>query len=1074
MTTQTATILVSDLVGSTELRAALGEDRAEEVRRLHDRALIEVAERAGGIVVKGLGDGLLVQFAGAAEAVGVAVAMQQTIDTLGRREGLDLSIRVGVSSGDVTVEDGDCFGVPVVEASRLCSAAGNGEIYAAEVVTVLARGRGNHVIEPVGNVELKGLPDPVAVHRIGWEPTRASSDLRGVAPYVGRAEERRILRERFDAAATGAGGLVLIAGEPGIGKTRLTTELCRDVALDLGATVLIGGCHDGDVGAYAPFVEAITDWLRATPVAEVTRALGTEASVLGRVAPAVHRVLTDVPELADLGPDEAEARLNDAIGQVFTRLTETHPAVLLLDDLHWADAGSIALLRVVARKATGIRLLVIGTYRDTDLDRRHPLAEALPVLRREVEPTRLVLEGLPTESVHELLERLADHEVPMAFASMLADQTDGNPFFLREMLIHLTEVGALRFEEGLWTASADIANAIPEGVREVVGRRLSQLSAPTQKLLEIGAHFEVSFPLDVAAEVAKVGEDEALDAIDEALQAQIVLATEVFDRYAFSHALFRQTLVGELNPSRQVRTHRAIAEALEKRVAGRPSPDMAAVLARHWSLSAAIPGAERGVPAALIVANDAAARYAHRDALDAWSVALELLPDGDEREPEICLGRARSGLAARADTDIVVEDARVAADEIAAVEGEDAAADAVSDLVILAWSVGDRQSAWRLGAVGRAHLRADRRDKTWARLRKAELQEVEFLDPDHGGLPVDDDDRRELQVVMESLEPDELEGLDYAPSSGAAVAAFLTKSPSMRTSVMARWQIGDLAGIVSSCEDTRIQAELEGNFDLVVLVNVIEARSLALLCRQAEADAAIQRAAANLHRVSTQSNAAFQYIGAEWLIAHIRGAIPAETTAGMLDDLIANPDTRWVTFAVVATNAYAVAVAGRADEALACVEQSLVGIGLAPGNAPNYGLIACMAVHALWLIDRSDHLDAIEANIHAKLVETGLQYPEVVSELALAQACALTDRVDEAREWVARAHAKVEEGNRLPLHVHIDAFEAEWELRLGVDDDPVRCRSAIKRARSRCDDPAMAPWLPRLEALERDAASRWD
>ena len=271
MATQTATILVSDLVGSTELRAALGEDRAEEVRRLHDRALIEVAERAGGIVVKGLGDGLLVQFAGAAEAVGVAVAMQQAVDTLGRREGLDLSIRVGLSSGDVTTEDGDCFGVPVVEASRLCSAAGTGEIYAAEVVTVLARGRGNHAIEPVGDLDLKGLPDPVAVHRIGWEPTRAAADLRGIAPYVGRADERRILRERFDAAAGGTGGLVLIAGEPGIGKTRLTTEVCRDVAVDPGATVLVGGCHDGEVGAYAPFVEALTDWLRATPVAEVTR-----------------------------------------------------------------------------------------------------------------------------------------------------------------------------------------------------------------------------------------------------------------------------------------------------------------------------------------------------------------------------------------------------------------------------------------------------------------------------------------------------------------------------------------------------------------------------------------------------------------------------------------------------------------------------------------------------------------------------------------------------------------------------------------------------------------------------------
>jgi class 3 adenylate cyclase len=1073
MTTQTATILVSDLVGSTELRAALGEDRAEEVRRLHDRALIEVAERAGGIVVKGLGDGLLVQFAGAAEAVGAAVTMQQTIDTLGRREGLDLSIRVGVSSGDITVDDGDCFGVPVVEASRLCSAAGNGEIYAAEVVTVLARGRGNHVVESVGDLELKGLPDPVAVHRIGWEPTRASSDLRGVAPYVGRAEERRILRERFDAAATGAGGLVLIAGEPGIGKTRLTTELCRDVAVDAGATVLVGGCHDGDVGAYAPFVEAITDWLRSTPVAEVTRVLGTEASVLGRVAPAVHRVLTDVPELADLGPDDAEARLNDAIGQVLVRLTETRPAVLLLDDLHWADAGSIALLRVVARKSTGIRLLVIGTYRDTDLDRRHPLAEALPLLRREVEPTRVALEGLPTDAVHELLERLADHEVPMAFATLLADQTDGNPFFLREMLIHLTEVGALRFEDGVWTAAADIANAIPEGVREVVGRRLSQLSDATQKLLEIGAHFEVAFPLDVAAEVAKIDEDEALDAIDEALQAQIVLATGVFDRYAFSHALFRQTLVGELNPSRQVRTHRAIAEALEKRVAGRPSPEMAAILARHWSLSAAIPGAERGVPAALIVADDAAARFAHRDAFDAWSVALDLLPDGDEREAEIRLGRARSGLAGGIDADGVVEDARVAAAEISAVEGDDAAAAAVSELVILAWQVGDRRSAWRLGDVGRAHLDGERRDKTWARLRKAQLQQAEFADPDHGGLPLDDPDRREVQAVIEALDPEEADGLEYAPSSRAAAVAFLAKDPPLRTGVMARWVIGDLSGIVGGAEDGRAEAEREGNFELLVLINVISARGLALLGRHDEADEAMLRAGANLHRLPERSNAAFQYTGAEWLIAFVRGAMPTYTPRSLLGGIESNPDTRWVTLAVVAANAFAAAFTGSSDEALADIELALTGIELAPGHAPNYGLIACMPVHALWILDRTDHLEVIEANIRSKLVDNGLLYPEVLNELALAQVCALTGRREEAREWVTKGHTFVTAQGVQPLDVHIDSFEAEWELRLGTDGDAGRCRAAIERARAGCTDPAMAPWLPRLDALEHQAASRW-
>ena len=597
MATQTATILVSDLVGSTELRAALGEDRAEEVRRLHDRALIEVAERAGGIVVKGLGDGLLVQFAGAAEAVGVAVAMQQAVDTLGRREGLDLSIRVGVSSGDVTVEDGDCFGVPVVEASRLCSAAGSGEIYAAEVVTVLARGRGNHVVEPVGDLELKGLPDPVAVHRIGWEPARAAADLRGVAPYVGRAEERRDPRERFDAAAGGAGGLVLIAGEPGIGKTRLTTELCRDVAVDAGATVLVGGCHDGDVGA----VRAVRRGdhrlapgdagRRGDPGRSAPRRRSSR-----RLAPAVHKVLPDVEPAADLGPDEAEARAERCHRPGADPPDRGAPGR--------APARRPALgRRRHDRAAAGGRPQGDGDPppRHRHLPRhrprpRHPLAEALPLLRREVEPTRLALEGLPSEAVHELLERLADHEVPMAFASLLAAQTDGNPFFLREMLIHLTEVGALRFEDGVWVAADDIANAIPEGVREVVGRRLSQLSDTTQKLLAIGALFEVAFPLDVAAEVAKIDEDEALDAIDEALQAQIVLATEVFDRYAFSHALFRQTLVGRAQPQPagpHPPGHRRGAREARRRS---PSPEMAAVLARHWSQSAAIPGAERGVP----------------------------------------------------------------------------------------------------------------------------------------------------------------------------------------------------------------------------------------------------------------------------------------------------------------------------------------------------------------------------------------------------------------------------------------------------------------------------------------------
>ena len=164
MASQTATILVTDLVGSTELRVALGEERAEALRRTHDRLLTEAVTGNGGEVIKGLGDGVLALFSGAAEAVGAAVAIQQAVGAHVQRHPDDrLSVRIGISAGDVTLEDDDCFGTPVVEASRLCAEAQGDEILVADLVRLLARGRGDHEFVPAGERTLKGLPDPVPV-----------------------------------------------------------------------------------------------------------------------------------------------------------------------------------------------------------------------------------------------------------------------------------------------------------------------------------------------------------------------------------------------------------------------------------------------------------------------------------------------------------------------------------------------------------------------------------------------------------------------------------------------------------------------------------------------------------------------------------------------------------------------------------------------------------------------------------------------------------------------------------------------------------------------------------------------
>lgn len=370
--------------------------------------------------------------------------------------------------------------------------------------------------------------------------------------------------------------------------------------------------HDGDVVPGAAFAEAITSWARRLDASDLVAALGPEGPVLASLAPPLRGLAPGLSEPPAVPDDAAIARLQDAVCQWAARLPADGPVVLVMDDLHWADDTTVRLLRAVARTARHQRLVLVGTYRETDLDRTHPFAEALPVLRREAEPTRIALEGLDVDEVGDLLGRMAGHDVPAAFAELLAEQCAGNPFFIREIILHLAEEGRISRRDGEWTATTTDLG-IPKGVREVLGRRLARLSPTANQLLSVGALFEVSCPLPVVCDVAKVDEDEALDAIDEALAAQVIRPAGEFDRYAFTHALFRHTLVGELNPSRQVRTHRAIGEAMEKRIAGRPTPAEVASLARHFHRSSAMPGGERGVPHALQAA-------AHAEASAWWAL----------------------------------------------------------------------------------------------------------------------------------------------------------------------------------------------------------------------------------------------------------------------------------------------------------------------------------------------------------------------------------------------------------------------------------------------------------------------
>ena len=635
--TTTSTIVFTDLVGSTRLRAEMGEEATDRLRRQHDEHLGAVVGEHGGVVVKGGGDGLLCTFDAASDALAAAIGMQQAIGGLATDLDVDLTIRIGVSIGDVTWEDGDCFGMPVVEAARLEGAAGPGEILASEYVRVMARGRGDVEFEDRGPLTLKGVPEPVVAYSVAWEPLRQVASRYEPTPYVGRRSELDVLREAWLDTVGGSGATVLISADAGMGKTRLIEEFTA--GLD-EAIVLLGTCHSGEVAPYAPLADAITAWTRAEPSAAAV--LADQASVIGKIVPTLETVLGPIEPPPEVEPEVERRRLHDALGQVLDHLCARSPVLVVIDDLHWIDQGSLAALRVIARATASRPLMVVGAFRHLELAESADRTAVIAEIEREASPRRIDLRGLDTDDVAALLRRMGDvDEVPADFVELLRTRSSGNPLFIRETLLSIIDEGkASRDETGAWRATeGDIE--VPSVLRQVIDRRLQRLGDQAGSLLALGALFDTAFPLDATAEAAELGETEALDALDEALEAQVIEPTSVFDEYRFTHAMYRHVLADRHSPSRRSRLHRRLAEALEKRLPAVPSaPDIAAITHQYLA-SAAMPGAERGAPYALDQARALERAASFEEALSAYEAARSLLPVGDDRVAQTLLDIAR-------------------------------------------------------------------------------------------------------------------------------------------------------------------------------------------------------------------------------------------------------------------------------------------------------------------------------------------------------------------------------------------------------------------------------------------------
>ncbi len=634
-------VVFTDLVGSTEMSNRLGPELTEELRVVHFGLLRGAIEAHGGTEAKNLGDGLMVVFPSLGAALDGSVAMQQAIERHNSSGREPLGVRVGIATGDATEEDDDYFGEPVVEAARLCAKCDAGQIIVSELLSMIARSSG-HAFTSIGDLELRGVPEPVPSMTVEWDPI----EVQGAVPIperlvpdmdlriAGRVRELEMMAQAFKDTAGGSRRVSFLAGEPGVGKTRLCGELAS-TAHGQGALTLYGRCDEELSLPYQPWVEAITHFLDHGPESLISEVLSLHGPELSLLVPSIRRRFPQIE--APLASDAETERyhLLQAVTSLTMLISRDQPLLLVLDDLHWADKPSLTMLRHVFTNGASSSLMIVGTYRDSDLGTGHPLIDTVAALRREPGVDQLSIRGLDDAEMVELVSISAEHELDEAMVAMahsLRQETAGNAFFAHEILRNLVEVGDLVLgDDGKWVVKKSFEDlTLPQSVRDVVGQRIARMGDESLKALRAAAVIGKDFELELLASVTGFDEDDLLDLLEAAIGAGILAEVPGPDeRFRFIHTLTRNTLQAELSGGRRRRLHRRIAEALETSIGADPG-DRVGELATHWLAAAASVDNAKATDYARRAGERAAAALAPDEAVRWFETAIESLEEADE------------------------------------------------------------------------------------------------------------------------------------------------------------------------------------------------------------------------------------------------------------------------------------------------------------------------------------------------------------------------------------------------------------------------------------------------------------
>jgi tetratricopeptide (TPR) repeat protein len=401
--------------------------------------------------------------------------------------------------------------------------------------------------------------------------------------FVGRESEGSAVRAAILRALTGHGSLVMLEGGPGVGKSRLAMEMA-EYASRIGFRCQVGHCYERDEPfPYLPFVEIIESGLaQATSLDDYRRLMGDNAAALAQLVPSLHRIFPDIPEPVELPPAQKRRYFFQSLSEALGRVSRERPQLRILEDLHWADESTLALLVHLADRVAQLPLVIIATYRSGYLEDNPAWVRTLEeLIRRGIRP--LKLNGLSKDVVAQMLHGLSQRQAPESLVNLIFEETQGNPFFVEEVYRHLVEEGKVFDPAGQFRTDLKVEEIdVPENVRLIIGRRLARLEENERRALAAAALIGRSFSFQLLSGISQIDVDELFTVIEKAQQMGIIVpSSEGPERpFTFSHELVRQTLLAGISDPRQEQLHARVADAIERLYPGAVN-ERAAEVADH-------------------------------------------------------------------------------------------------------------------------------------------------------------------------------------------------------------------------------------------------------------------------------------------------------------------------------------------------------------------------------------------------------------------------------------------------------------------------------------------------------------